>query len=93
MAWYRSMSCCVGRSSLGMVMGSPTAGRAEASGQSVPFGPPSLGIHRDALGGDLVLRASHAPGTVLEVLRFRLSLSKVRRLGPRVMGRDLPKAT
>lgn len=29
MAWYRSMSCWVGCSSLGMVMGSPTAGRGQ----------------------------------------------------------------
>lgn len=66
---------------------------AEASGKSVPFAPTSLGIHHDALSGDLVLRASHVPGIVLGVLHFRLSLSQVRRLGPRVMGKDLPKAT
>lgn len=90
MLWYRSMSCWVGCSSLGMVMGSPTAAMGQRPLVSQCYlGPPSLGVHHDVNGSNPVLRANQVPN----VLYLRLSLLQMRRLRPREVGRDLPKAT
>lgn len=47
MAWYMSMSFWVGYSSLGTVMGSPTAEKGRGSGQSMSPSIPALGAQCD----------------------------------------------